>query len=76
MPKSENEKFQDYMANRDHYVGSEAWLTEAELATKRRIEEMADPNHPSNSAEAKAARKRKVDELFGKPIKSYKNMRG
>ncbi len=72
MPKSEYERVQDYIANRDHEVGSE----DLEVATKIRIEELEDPNHPSNSDEAKAARKRRIDELMGKPIKSYKDMRG
>lgn len=76
MPKSEQERIQDYIDNRDHEVGSEAWLTDVEVATKRRIEEIEDPNHPRNSDEAKAARKRRLDELMGKPTKSYKDMRG
>lgn len=76
MPKSKSERFFDYKSNQDHTVGSEAWLTEAEIKAKRRIEEVEDPNHPSNSPEAKAARKRKLEQLMGKPVRQYGDMKG
>ncbi|EHZ2573865.1 hypothetical protein K5N30_002730 [Vibrio parahaemolyticus] len=76
MPKSKQQKLDEYYKNRNHVVGSEAWLTDEELATKRRIEELEDPNHPHNSEANKAARKRKLDELMGKSVKSYRDMRG
>lgn len=28
MPKSKNERLDDYYQNRNHFVGSEAWLTD------------------------------------------------
>ncbi|EGR2691065.1 hypothetical protein DUG81_05775 [Vibrio parahaemolyticus] len=46
MPKSKQQKLDEYYQNRGHIVGSEAWLTDEELETKRRIEELEDPNHP------------------------------
>lgn len=76
MSKSKYQKLDDYYQNRHHVVGSEAWLTDEELATKRRIEAFQDPNHPHNSAANKAARKRKLDELEGKIIRHYENVRG
>lgn len=76
MAKSRNERLGDYYANRSHVVGSEAWLTDEELAVKERIEERENPNHPNNSPEAKAARERYIDELLGKPVKLYENIRG
>ncbi|MEK2129268.1 hypothetical protein WOB94_11140 [Vibrio parahaemolyticus] len=76
MPKSKNERLDDYYQNRNHFVGSKAWLTDEELATKRRIEELEDPSHPHDSKANKAARKRKLDELMGKPVRTYGNIRG
>ncbi|CAK2094306.1 conserved hypothetical protein [Vibrio crassostreae] len=76
MPKSKSERLSDYNANNNHIVGSEAWLTEAEVKAKRRIEEAEDPNHPSNSPEAKAARKRKLEQLMNKPLRQYGDMKG
>lgn len=76
MPKSKRQKLDEYYQNRSHIVGSEAWLTDEELATKKRIEELEDPNHPYNSEANKAARKRKRDELMGKPVRTYGNIRG
>ncbi|MFS1900015.1 hypothetical protein BCU43_000660 [Vibrio lentus] len=76
MPKSKSQRFSDYSANKNHTVGSEAWLTDAEVKAKRRIEEVEDPNHPSNSPEAKAARKCKLEQLVGKPIRQYGDMKG
>lgn len=76
MPKSKGERLDEYYQNKNHAVGSEAWLTDEELETKKRIEELEDPNNPRNSEENKAARKRKLDELMGKPVRSYRNVRG
>ncbi|UTZ24260.1 hypothetical protein [Vibrio campbellii] len=76
MPKSKSQKLDEYYQNRNHVVGSEAWLTDEELATKTRIEELEEPNHPHNSAASKAARKHKLDELMGKPVRTYGNIRG
>ncbi len=75
MPKSKQQKLDEYYQNRSHIVGSEAWLTDEELATKKRIVELEDPSHPHNSEANKAARKRKLDELEGKVVRSYKNFR-
>lgn len=70
MLKSKGERLDEYYQNKNHVVGSEAWLTDEELETKKRIEELEDPNNPRNSEENKAARKRKLDELMGKPVRS------
>lgn len=76
MPKSKQTRFEEYTANKNHVVGSEAWLSDDELESKRRIEELNDPNHPSNSPENKKARERRLDELMGKIVIKYGDMKG
>ncbi len=76
MPKLKAERLGEYYQNKKHVVGSEAWLTDEELETKRLIEELEDPNNPRNSEESKAARQLKLDDLQGKPVRSYGNVRG
>lgn len=41
-----------------------------------RFEELNDPNHPSNSPENKKARERRLDELMGKIVIKYGDMKG
>lgn len=76
MPKSKGERLDEYYQNKSHVVGSEAWLTDEELETKKRIEALEDPSDPRNSDESKAARKRRLDKLMGKPIRTYDKARG
>ncbi|CAE6929140.1 hypothetical protein ACOMICROBIO_GDFFDHBD_02483 [Vibrio sp. B1REV9] len=59
---------------RHHVVRSETWLTDEVLAAKRRIEAFQDPNHSHIREANKEARKRKLDELEGKAVRSYGNV--
>lgn len=76
MPMTKEERLAEYYANHNHPVGSEAWLDEYELETNRSIEELEDPNNPRNSKANKEARERKLQELMGKPVQSYKDTKG
>ena len=76
MPKNKKQRQYEYYQNHNHIVGSEAWLSEEEMATRRRIEDLESSNNPRNNVVNKEARKRKLNDLMGIAIRPYDNIRG
>lgn len=76
MAKSREQRYSEYRANRDHEVGSEAFMTDREIETKRRIEAFGREYAAKPKEEPEVKRAKSLDELAEKSFKKYNNIRG
>ncbi|CZF83164.1 hypothetical protein [Grimontia marina] len=79
MPKSREQRYGEYRANQDHEVGCEAFMTEVEVATKRRVEAL-EREYRANRAKGQAApevkKAKSLEELASAKLPKYDNVRG